>query len=119
MPTTAKPKVPILEVITKLLSKSQQFFLLSSTPDYLIVGYILSICHHKEMTGNPFQPYSQDKDKEIAVFFYIGQEKKNLSLPFTRGIGKVLLHQRFFEGKITLEAVEKILEEFVKSHFLS
>lgn len=119
MPRVCKPKLPILEVVTNLLSKSQQFFLLNSTADYLIIGYILPICHHKEMTGNPFQPYSQNKDKEIAVFFYIGQENKNLSLPFMRGVGKILLHPRFFEGKITLEAVEKILEEFVKSHFLS
>jgi hypothetical protein len=108
-----------LEIIERLISKSKSFFLLHAAKDYLIMGHFITICEHKEMLGNPFQPHSRDKDKTFPVFFYVIEDEKKKLKTFIPQVSILILKPNHFSVKTTLKEIEERLEEFVKIHFLS
>lgn len=59
------------EQLIKKLKKIQQYYILSQEETCLIVGTKIKFREYIELHGNPFQPVTQIKDREIPAFFVI------------------------------------------------
>jgi len=59
------------EQIIKKIKKLQGYYILSQEETCLIVGTKIKFREYIELHGNPFQPVTQIKDREIFTFFVI------------------------------------------------
>jgi hypothetical protein len=59
------------EQFIKKIKKLQQYYILSQEETCLIVGTKIKFREYIELHGNPFQPVTQIKNREIPAFFVI------------------------------------------------
>jgi hypothetical protein len=59
------------EQLIKKIKKLQQYPILSQEETWLIVGTKIKFREYIELHGNPFQPVTQIKNREISTFFVI------------------------------------------------
>jgi len=59
------------EQLIKKIKKLQQYHILSQEETFLMVGTKVKFREYIELHGNPFQPVTQIKNREIPAFFVI------------------------------------------------
>jgi hypothetical protein len=59
------------EQLIKKIKKLQQYYILSQEETCLMVGTKIKFREYIELNGNPFQPVTQIKNREIPAFFVI------------------------------------------------
>lgn len=59
------------EQIIKKIKKLQGYYILSQEETCLIVGTKIKFREYIELHGNPFQPVTQVKNREVPAFFVI------------------------------------------------
>ena len=59
------------EQLIKKIKKLQQYYVLSQEETFLMVGTKIKFREYIELHGNPFQPVTQIKNREIPAFFVI------------------------------------------------
>ncbi len=67
-----------LEKIAKKIKKLPEYFILKQAEDFLIIETKITIKEHKEVLGNPFQPWSRNIDKSFSICFVIITEQTPL-----------------------------------------
>lgn len=61
----------ILDNFTKKLDKLENYFILNEEKDYFVMGTPVTLKIHRTITGNIFQLFSENIDKEFPIFFIL------------------------------------------------
>lgn len=59
------------EQLIKKINNLPQYYILSQEETFLVVGTKIKLREYIELHGNPFQPVTQIKNREIPAFFVI------------------------------------------------
>jgi len=108
----------ILEKFVKKLEKLENYYILRSEQDSIIVATKIIIKEHKEFLGNVFQPRTQNIDKELPVFFLVTIEKKVLTMSKEFIKRKLpILNLNKAQYPLNTENIKLWLDEFVAENF--
>ena len=67
-----------LKKITQKIKNLPEYLILKQERDFLIIETKITIKEHKEVLGNPFQPWSRNIDKTFSICFVIITEQTPL-----------------------------------------
>ena len=99
------------EQLIKKLKKLQQYYILSQEETCLIVGTKIKFKEYIELHGNPFQPVTQIKDREIPAFFVITTSQTPIKKINELKAQNFLIFS-ISNMSITSEQLEKQLKDF-------
>lgn len=105
-------KIP--ENFVKSIKKLEGCLVLREEEDYLLMGTEITIKEHKEISGNIFQPYSKNVDRNIYICFLISFDKEKLGGQF-RKIPTLCLDPQ--EKKYKVSALREDLDNFLREQF--
>lgn len=107
----------ILHNFTKKLNKLDNYFILNEEKDYFIIGTHLTIKEHRTITGNIFQLFSENIDKEFPIFFILAfndtfskfKEFRKRSIPI------LIMPKEFKTSGVAL--LQEDIDSFIKTKF--
>ncbi len=108
----------IFDNFTKQLNKLEDYFILNKQKDYYIIGTNVTICRHRSITGSIFQPFSENRDVDLPIFFILAfkdniptlKEFAHLELPMLVLPNSVM--------KDDIEVIQKHLNNYINKEFM-
>lgn len=68
-----------IDKLAKKIESTDDYFVVSAEKDFVIVGCWKIIKMRVEKSGNIFQPFGKNFEKQIPIFFPVALNKKNIS----------------------------------------
>lgn len=110
-----------IEELIKKITQSSKFFVITKETGYLVVGTVIPFKIRVEKSGNIFQPFGKNIDKDLPIYFpVITDAKKAKSSDIVYGFNEFeipLLHLNKRQIKLEQHDIEYILHQYVKSTF--
>lgn len=104
---------------TKKLNKLDDYFILNEEKDYYVIGTNVTICRHRSINGNIFQPFSENINVDIPIFIILAFKD---NLPTLKEFGHFPIPLLVLPNSILKDPIEIIqhhLDNYVIKNFKS
>ena len=110
----------IEELIAKI-NNSSEFFVIAKEAGYLVVGTVMNLKVRIEKSGNIFQPFGKNVDKNLPIYFpvIINMQKAKAS-DIVYGFNEFeipLLYLNKRQMKMDTLNIEVILQQYINENF--
>lgn len=110
-----------IDKLAKKIESTNDYFVVSAEKDFVIAGCWKIIKMRVEKSGNIFQPFGKNIEKQIPIFFPVALNKKNISKNkiiknfYDRCEHKLYIHKPVLNSN--KEVFENILDTYIYKFF--